>query len=426
MSEQNNDPLTETPEEGLAEKELPAASTEENNNSTNTFARFWANVQELGITETVTRVGSSVLTVLLVVVVVYALGRFYINSTVPSEAAEPAEPFATQDLATGDTTDIAEIILPEFSIPDDAFFFGSNGIARAAEPETVIPSRSRSDITFHEVQLGESVFSIAEQYGLEPETVLWGNYETLNDNPRFLAIGQVLNILPTDGIYYRYNAGESLNNIARTFGVEVTEIIEYPGNNLDPYETDPEDPAIADGTWLIIPGGERELQDWGPPAISRSNPAVASYYGEGACGEIYEGPVGDGVFVGPAVSSQISGYRYSPGIHEAIDIGGVEGSAIYASDTGVVVYSGWSQYGYGNMVVIDHGNGWQTAYAHLLYTSVGCGQAVYRGDTIGTLGNTGNSTGPHLHFEMLSSIYGKVNPLDYVFGGKIIWSVLSR
>ena len=67
--------------------------------------------------------------------------------------------------------------------------------------------------------------------------------------------------------------------------------------------------------------------------------------------------------------------------------------------------------------MIDHGNGWQTAYAHLQYTSVGCGQAIYRGDTIGALGNTGNSTGPHLHFEMLSSVYGKVNPLDFVFGG---------
>jgi murein DD-endopeptidase MepM/ murein hydrolase activator NlpD len=205
-------------------------------------------------------------------------------------------------------------------------------------------------------------------------------------------------------------------NIARSFEVTAQDIIEYPGNDLDPYETDPEDPGIADGTWLIIPGGTRELQDWGPPAISRSNPAVASYYGEGACGAVYEGPIGDGWFVWPAVQTYISGYNWNPGIHEAIDIGGVEGSALFAADSGVVVYSGWSQYGYGNMVVIDHGNGWQTAYAHMSYISVGCGQGVFRGDGIGGLGNTGNSTGPHLHFEM-KYLGGNVNPLLYISGG---------
>jgi murein DD-endopeptidase MepM/ murein hydrolase activator NlpD len=89
------------------------------------------------------------------------------------------------------------------------------------------------------------------------------------------------------------------------------------------------------------------------------------------------------------------------------------GNAVYAADSGVVVYAGWSNYGYGNLVVIDHGNGWQTAYAHLSAFSVGCGQSVSRGIMIGALGSTGNSTGPHLHFEM--SINGaKVNPLDYV------------
>jgi murein DD-endopeptidase MepM/ murein hydrolase activator NlpD len=404
--------MLDSPDKGGAAKEKNSAAS-----GGGWLAGFWDQVQKLGISTTVVRVGTSVLTVLLVVVAVYALGRFYLDNVDPAESADLPDGQADTPANSGGPTDLEEIVLPEYSVPDTAFFYGSNGIAREVQPETVIPSRARSEITFYEVQQGDSVFSIAEQFGLEPETVLWGNYETLKDNPRFLGIGQVLNILPTDGIYYRYSAGESLASIARNFGVTPEDIVEYPGNNLDPYETDINDPGIADGAWLIVPGGERELQDWGPPAISRSNPAVASYYGAGSCGEIYEGPVGDGVFIWPAVSSQISGYQYSPGIHEAIDIGGVEGSAIYAADTGVVVYSGWSEYGYGNMVVIDHGNGWQTAYAHLLYTSAGCGQAVYRGDTIGTLGNTGNSTGPHLHFEMLSSVFGKVNPLDYVFGG---------
>jgi len=418
MSENNHDPLTETPQDKPEDDSKNQQVESQTSASANRLAAFWDRVREMGISGTVTRIVTNILTVVVVVAAVYGLGRFYINSSQPNAATENTPPQQDDSPASAETSiNVQDVILPEFSLPDTAFFYGGGGIAREAKPDTQIPTRSRSEISFYEVQTGDSVFSIADQYGLKPETILWGNYDTLNDNPRFLAIGQVLNILPTDGIYYRYNSGESLESIARSFEVSVNDIIEYPGNYLDPYETNPQDPGIADGTWLIIPGGQRELQDWGPPAISRTNPAVAAYYGAGSCGEIYEGPIGDGIFIWPAVSTQISGYRYTPGIHEAIDIGGVEGSAIYASDTGVVVYSGWSEYGYGNMVVIDHGNGWQTAYAHLQYTSAGCGQAVYRGDTIGALGNTGNSTGPHLHFEMKSTIYGKVNPLDYVYGG---------
>jgi murein DD-endopeptidase MepM/ murein hydrolase activator NlpD len=417
MSENNHDPLTETPEDqpiDLLETQVESSEMEENPSG---LAAFWNRVRQMGIAGTVTRIVTNVLTVVVVVAAVYGLGRFYINSSQPNTSAQNT-PLPESDSTSSETyTDVEDIILPEYNFPQTASFSGGGAIAREAKPDTMIPSRSRSEVSFYDVQTGDSVFSIAEQFGLKPETILWGNYETLKDNPRFLSIGQVLNILPTDGIYYRYNAGESLTSIAKSFDVSVNDIIEYPGNYLDPYETNPEDPGIADGSWLIIPGGQRELQDWGPPAISRSNPAVAAYYGSGSCGEVYEGPIGDGVFIWPAVSTQISGYRFTPGIHEGIDIGGVEGSAVYASDTGVVVYSGWSEYGYGNMIVIDHGNGWQTAYAHLQYTSVGCGQAIYRGDTIGALGNTGNSTGPHLHFEMKSTIYGKVNPFDFIYGG---------
>jgi murein DD-endopeptidase MepM/ murein hydrolase activator NlpD len=87
------------------------------------------------------------------------------------------------------------------------------------------------------------------------------------------------------------------------------------------------------------------------------------------------------------------------------------GNAVFASDSGVVVFAGWSNYGYGYLVVIDHGNGYQTAYAHLSAVSVGCGQSVFQGSMIGALGATGNATGPHLHFE-LSYNGVKLNPSD--------------
>ena len=321
----------------------------------------------------------------------------------PEETINLSETETTEEEISSDT-----VIMPEYQIQI------SGKIERMAQPNTAISDHSGFDVVTYEVQTGDNLFSIAESFGLEPETILWGNYDTLQDNPAILYPGQVLNILPTNGIYYEYEIGKSLSEIARDYGVSVDDIMEYPGNELDPYEIDPEDPAIAGGTWLVIPGGTRELQDWGPPSISRTNPAVAAYYGSGACGAVYDGPIGDGYFIWPAVATYISGYNWNPGIHEAIDIGGVEGSALYAADDGVVVYSGWSEYGYGNMVVIDHGNGWQTAYAHMLYTSVSCGASVYQGTTIGALGTTGNSTGPHLHFEMKYN-GTNYNPLEYVF-----------
>ncbi len=79
----------------------------------------------------------------------------------------------------------------------------------------------------------------------------------------------------------------------------------------------------------------------------------------------------------------------------------------------MIVYAGWNNWGYGNVVVLNHGNGWQTLYAHLDSVAVGCGQSVYQGSMIGTMGSTGNSTGPHLHYEMMYNGV-KVNPRDYL------------
>ena len=89
-------------------------------------------------------------------------------------------------------------------------------------------------------------------------------------------------------------------------------------------------------------------------------------------------------------------------MHNGLDYDGVTGDPIYATDSGVVIYAGWSDRGYGNTIVIDHGNGYLSLYAHLMDggIAVGCGAAVYGGTTIGYMGSTGNSTGSHLHFEL--------------------------
>ncbi len=303
-----------------------------------------------------------------------------------------------------------EVQLPEFALPEKNIF---DGITRIPQLRTIIPNRPRAGVDKYIVQPGDNLFFIAEKYGLKPETVLWGNYEVLRDNPQFLRPDQELVILPVDGVYYQWAAGDSLGAVANFFQVEPQAILEWPGNKLD-LAVVPEEVQIAEGSWLIVPGGRRELKDWGPPAITRQNPAAAAYYGSGYCGQVYEGAIGIGSFIWPTVATSISGYDYSPTLHPGLDIAGAEGNAVFATDSGVVVFAGWSEYGYGYLIVLDHGNGWQSAYAHLSAVSVGCGQSVARGSVIGAVGNTGNSTGSHLHFELRNETFGKVNPWNFV------------
>jgi murein DD-endopeptidase MepM/ murein hydrolase activator NlpD len=308
-------------------------------------------------------------------------------------------------------------ITPQQELEDLPPFSGgplvAEGVTRVADVHTIFPTRPRLEVIKYVVQKGDNLFGIAEKFGIKAETLLWGNYDVLEDNPHALKEGQELNIPPIDGTMYTWHAGDGLNGVADFFGVAPEDIVDWPGNNLDP-DIDIASPAIEPGTVLMIPGGRRELVTWSAPRITRSNPAVAKLLGPGACGSVYDGPVGTSSFVWPTPGRTISGYHYDPDFHPAIDIGGSTGSAIYGSDSGVVVYSGWNDWGYGLVIVLDHGNGWQTLYAHLSQINVVCGQAVFQGNIIGLMGCTGNCSGPHLHFEMMNDVYGKVNPLNFL------------
>lgn len=353
-------------------------------------------------------------TLLVAIVVLVALiARDRLLGRAPAvQIPASSESAAAADLPTQVPAQVAveEIELQPLAVDETV---SQKAIPRTVEMHTTIPTRPRVDVITYTVETGDTLFSIADQFSIKPETLLWGNFETLEDNPHLLRPEQVLNILPVDGTYYQWSEGDTLTQVASFFEVEPQAILEYSGNRFDLALENPLEVAIEPGTWLIIPGGKRALKDWGPPAITRSNPASAAYYGAGHCGSVYEGAIGTSTFVWPTISHTISGYSYNPGVHPAIDIAGAEGTPVYASDSGVVVFAGWSNYGYGYMIVVDHGTGWQTAYAHLSAVSVGCGQSVFQGGTIGAVGNTGNSYGAHLHFEM---VYGgaKLNPLDFL------------
>jgi LysM repeat protein len=315
-----------------------------------------------------------------------------------SEAFAPAEPLPAAPAVT--LTPLESGILP------------GEGIWRQVEAHTIIPNRPRAEVVTYTVDAGDTLFSIADRYRLKPESILWGNYETLNGDPHFLRKEQVLNVLPIDGVYYQWQEGDTVAGVAAQFKADPQDILDYPGNHFDLAELEAPGGGMTVGAWVIIPGGSRPIEDWGPPAISRDNPASAKFLGDGSCGSVYTGAVGSGSFVWPTTDRSISGYNYS-GIHPAIDIGGALGNAVFAADSGVIVYAGWSNRGYGNLVVIDHGNGFQTVYGHLSTVGAACGQSVFQGGYIGAVGSTGNSSGPHLHFELIYN-GAKPNPLDYL------------
>jgi hypothetical protein len=289
------------------------------------------------------------------------------------------------------------------------------GIPRLALLHTTLPDRPRFEVIEYTVKAGDTIFDIATRFGLKPSTLLWGNLNRLGDNPEMIQPDQKLNILPVDGVYYQWAQGDGLTKVAQVLGVTPDDIISFPTNNLSPDTIgDLAHPNIPVGTWIVVPGGYRNFITWSAPTISRFNPGVAHLYGAGACTTPSDGAVGTGTFTFPTVDHWLSGYDYTPDAnHPAVDFGGSMGNAIYAADNGVVVYAGWNDWGYGNVTVIDHGNGFQTLYGHQSRILVACGQSVFKGSLIGNMGSTGNSSGPHLHFEMWDS-GAHVNPHNYL------------
>ncbi len=285
---------------------------------------------------------------------------------------------------------VAVVSLPALALPEPAPL-----LSRVTDLDTIIPKRPDPKVVQYTVDRGDSVFGIAEFFDIEPETVLWANYDLLNDNPDYLEPGMELNIPPINGVYYTWQEGDTLEQVAARFEASAEAITLYPGNKLDLFE-----PEIDPGQLVMVPDGRREFRQWIVPTIPRGAAGVSkSLYGPGACDGGYSGAFGTGAFIYPTYNHSLSGNDYWSG-HLGIDLAAGAGDQIRAADSGVVVFSGWATGGYGYMVMIDHGNGYQTLYAHLNQTVAGCGQSVGPGGVIGLGGSTGNSTGVHLHFEV--------------------------
>ncbi len=291
--------------------------------------------------------------------------------------------------------------MPEFDV-----LKRSGDIQRVGDLHTAISvDKSRTEAVTYEVQSGDSLFGIAAAFNISPETILWANYEILYDNPHFLAVGQQLLIPPISGIYYQWQNGDSLDTIAAQFRAEPESILMYHGNQLDVIN-----PQIQPGQFIMIPDGWRAINSW--VVTVSQNPDGGDGVDDvlGVC-KVTATVTGTGGFIWPSFNHVLSGNDFWSG-HLAIDIAIGMGDPVWAADGGNVIYAGSYPY-YGNIILVDHGNGYQTLYAHLSEIAVSCGVGVHQGQVIGYGGSTGNSTGPHLHFE-IRYLNDFVNPHFYL------------
>ncbi len=250
---------------------------------------------------------------------------------------------------------------------------------------------STGQISTYTVRKGDTLSSIAKMYGINSNTIVWAN-ELKSSSVKE---GQQLVILPVIGTIHTVVKGDTLASIAKKYKADEGEIAQF--NDIS------SDSPIAIGDTIIIPDGEGTTKISAQQKSSNSGSRVFVYHP-------YKG--GSGPDLGDYYMRPVVGGVRTQGLHgyNSIDIGIPTGSTLYAAAAGQVILAKSSGYngGYGKYIIISHYNGTQTVYGHLSQVNVNVGDAVYKGQIIGRTGNTGRSTGPHLHFE----VRGALNPLS--------------
>lgn len=316
----------------------------------------------------------------------------YVRFSFPAEAAPVTTPAAREVPLASEHVGIGEFGHEEtvYAFPpyQDAAekALWRRPVADTVSAEKELPKRLRTWIVTYEVQPGDSVWAIAKKFDLNPKTVEWAN--GLELNPDLLRVGQKLIIPPVDGVVHVVEPGDTLVQIARRYKVKPEDIVNFEPNGLASV-----DAPLPPNKVLVVPGGVK-------PFVA---PVVSAY----------SGPIpksarrGTGSFVWPTsgrITSLFNQIVCSPLLgcepHKGLDIANVTGTPVIAADSGYVVFAGWDTTGYGNLVVINHGNGFVTYYAHMSAIFVKKGQSVAKGQRIGSIGSTGNVSGPHLHFEL--------------------------
>lgn len=254
--------------------------------------------------------------------------------------------------------------------------------------------RARTEIVEYVILPGDTISTIAQEFEVSVRTILWENNKS---SYSIIRPGDKLKILPMSGVSHAIKKGDNLNTIAKKYDVEEEKILET--NKLAKGDT------LKIGQLLMIPGGSK---------VSQPSYTTKTYTGFSAIKDIVKAPNAQAATGNkmnwPTAATKIT--QYYSWRHHAVDIAAKTGTAIYAADAGTVEMVGWGS-GYGNQIVINHGGGKKTRYAHLSKFYVKKGDTVSKGQTIAAMGSTGWSTGPHLHFEVI--INGrKYNPLNYI------------
>ncbi len=330
---------------------------------------------------------------------------------------------------------------------------------------TAVPPQSANQNSYV-VQPGDTLFNIARRFGVSVTDLTAVNHIT---NPSRIYVGQILSLSTNDTAVplpvisdappaetgtYTVQRGDTLSAIARKFGVEVMSLaavnniinpslirvgqtlsipgataVTTPVNPQPQPQPTPAKPAPADSSTYIVQSGDTLYliaRKFGIPiqtltAVNQiSNPSliypgqkllITTQVNESAPSPVEPAP--QATFIWPVKGWIVKQYAYG---HQAIDIAVPVGTAVQAMAAGKIEYAGWNDYGYGNLVVVDHGNGWRTLYAHNSSFQVKTGDAVGQGDTIALSGSTGNSSMPHVHLEMMLNL-GYANPCNYLPGG---------
>lgn len=266
-------------------------------------------------------------------------------------------------------------------------------VANSLETTTSVSVKPRDSVVTYIVQPGDTISSIANKFDVSIDTIRWQN-----DLKSIDAIkpGDTVEVPPMTGMVHKVKRGETIYSIAKKYDVSAQQIINWPFNSYANDETF----ELAAGQVLIVPDGVKPAEPlWDPKRyVAQTTPNAGAVSATGQ-------------FIWPAGGAITQRYVW---YHKALDIANSSAPVILAADSGRVTVAGWPDAGgYGNRVMIDHGNGLVTLYAHLSSISVAAGQTVNRGDVIGRMGSTGRSTGTHLHFEIRSGGV-IVNPLEYL------------
>jgi len=244
-------------------------------------------------------------------------------------------------------------------------------------------------VSTYVIRKGDSITQIADMFGVSTNTIYWANDMKRGDK---LKEGETLIILPISGAEHTIAKGDTLEKIAKKYNADVDEIAFY---------NDVTNSKLVVGDKIIIP--DAEITSVTPTkSTSKTGSKNKEYYSSQPVKDIsgyfrYPLPAGIGI------RTQRKHDKY------AVDFGAKTGTPVYAAASGTVVLAkgggAWNG-GYGNYIIIKHPNGTETRYAHLSKVLTSAGKQVAQGELIGYVGNTGRSTGPHLHIE----VRGAINP----------------